>query len=75
VGIQTARKEEKKMSQGFDKLEFDLPVNIDEVKKLLKKYKKLKKYAKSNIFQIKTIDKTETVISSLIKEAEENPIE
>jgi hypothetical protein len=63
------------MSQGFDKLEFDLPVNIDEVKKLLKKYKKLKKYAKSSIFQIKTIDKTETVISSLIKEAEENPIE
>ena len=49
------------MSEGFEKLEFDLPVNIDEVKKLLKKYKKLKKYSKSNIFQIKTLDKTETI--------------
>ena len=66
---------EKKMSEGFEKLEFDLPVNVDEVKKLLKKYKKLKKYSKSNIFQIKTLDKTETIISSLVKEAEENPIE
>ena len=36
------------MSEGFDKLEFDLPVNVNEVKKLLKKYKKLKKYSRSN---------------------------
>ena len=63
------------MSEGFDKLEFDLPVNVNEVKKLLKKYKKLKKYSRSNIFQVKTLDKTETIISSLVKEAEENPVE
>ena len=63
------------MSEGFDKVEFDLPVKKDEVKKLLKKYKKIKKYMKSPLFVIKTIDGTEELVSSLLKEAEEYPID
>ena len=62
------------MSEGFEKLEFDLPVKKDEVQKLLKKYKKIKKYMKSPLFVVKTIDGTEEIVSSLIKEAEENPM-
>ena len=50
-------------------------INDDEVSKLLKKYKKIKKYMKSPIFIVKTIDGTEELVSSLLKEAEENPID
>ena len=63
------------MSEGFDKGEFDLPIKNNEVKKLLKKYKKIKKYMKSPLFVVKTMDGTEELVSSLIKEAEENPID
>ena len=63
------------MSEGFEKLEFDLPVKKYEVKNLLKKYKKIKKYMKSPLFVVKTMDGTEELVSSLIKEAEENPID
>ena len=63
------------MSEGFDKVEFDLPVKKDEVKKLLKKYKKIKKYMKSPLYTVKTIDGTEELVSSLLREAEENPID
>jgi hypothetical protein len=63
------------MSEGFDKVEFDLPIKNDEVQKLLKKYKKIKKYMKSPIFTVRTIDGTEELVSSLLKEAEENPID
>jgi len=63
------------MSEGFDKVEFNLPIKNDEVQKLLKKYKKIKKYMKSPIFTVKTMDGTEELVSSLLKEAEENPID
>ena len=63
------------MSEGFDKVEFDLPIKNDEVHKLLKKYKKIKKYMKSPLFVVKTMDGTEELVSSLLKEAEENPID
>ena len=50
-------------------------INDNEVDKLLKKYKKIKKYMKSPLFTVKTMDGTETVVSSLIKEAEDNPLD
>jgi len=50
-------------------------INDREVNKLLKKYKKIKKYMKSSLYTVKTIDGTEEIVSSLIKEAEENPID
>ena len=45
-------------------------MNAEEYKKLLKKYKKTKKYMKSNLFAIKTMDGTEKFVSELMKEAE-----
>ena len=46
-------------------------MNADEYAKLIKKYKKTKKYMKSNLFAIKTMDGTEKYVSHLLKEADE----
>lgn len=56
------------MSGGFD-VDFDM--STDEVEKLLKVYKKIKKYQKSNLFAIKTMDGTEKIVSKMIEEARE----
>ena len=60
------------MSEGFSEEQLEVAINKAEIKKLLKKYKKIKKYQKSSLFAIKTMDGTEDIISSLIKEAKEN---
>ena len=46
-------------------------MNPDEYKKLIKKYKKTKKYMKTNLFQIKMMDGTEQYVTELLKEAEQ----
>jgi hypothetical protein len=71
LGLQATREEEKKMSQGFD-VEIEMPKS--DIDKLLKQYKKIKKYQKSSLYAIKTMDGTEEIVSSLMKEAEENPL-
>ena len=43
----------------------------DMVQSILKKYKKIKKYQRSNIFEVKTMDGTEDIVSEMIKEGEE----
>ena len=43
-------------------------MNLDEYKKLIKKYKKTKKYMKSNLFQIKMMDGTETKVKKLLED-------
>jgi hypothetical protein len=53
------------MSDGFD-VKVEMP--REDIDKLLKKYKGLKKYQKSNLFAIKTMDGTEDVISKMVKE-------
>lgn len=53
----------------------EVTINVDEVNNLIKKYKKIKKYMKSSLFCVKTLDGTETFVSDLIKEAKENPID
>ena len=59
------------MSNGFD-INFEgLDMNPDEVQALLKKYKKIKKYQKSNLFAVKSMDGTEDVVSKMIEEARE----
>ena len=45
-------------------------VNYDELNKLTKKYKRLKKYMKSPLYEIKNLSGTETVITNLLKELE-----
>lgn len=72
MGIQiTCREEEKKMSKGFD---VEVEMNPDDINRLLKRYKKLKKYQKSSLFALQTMDGSEKIISSMIKESEDDPI-
>lgn len=59
------------MSNGFD-VEVEMPKS--DIDRLLKRYKKLKKYQKSPLFAVKTMDGTENVISKMIQEVEENPL-
>jgi len=59
------------MGKGFDISFKGIDMNPDQVQELLKKYKKVKKYQKSNLFTIKTLDGTETLISKMIEEAKE----
>ena len=54
-----------------DSKEGKVEINQEEYKKVLKKYKKIKKYMKSNLFQIKMIDGTEQLVSELTNEANE----
>lgn len=59
------------MSNGFD-INFEgIDMNPDDVQDLLKKYKKIKKYQRSNLFAIKTMDGTEEIVSKMIEEAKE----
>tara|TARA_B100001250_G_scaffold256116_1_gene220483 strand:- start:298 stop:549 length:252 start_codon:yes stop_codon:yes gene_type:complete len=46
-------------------------MNAEEYKRLMKKYKKTKRYMKSNLFAVKTMDGTEQYVSQLLKEADE----
>ena len=46
----------------------NIDVNKDEVKNLKKRYKKLKKYMRSSLYEIKVMDGNEKTISNLLKE-------
>ena len=59
------------MSKGFDISFEGLGMDPDDVQDLLKKYKKIKKYQKSNLFAIKSMDGTEEIVSKMIEEARE----
>tara|TARA_B100000035_G_scaffold174551_1_gene148925 strand:- start:235 stop:429 length:195 start_codon:yes stop_codon:yes gene_type:complete len=59
------------MSKGFDVNFEGIDMNPDMVQSILKKYKKIKKYQRSNIFEVKTMDGTEDIVSEMIKEGEE----
>jgi len=61
------------MSEGFSEEKIEVSIYKDEVKKILKKYKSIKKYQRSSIFEVKTMDGTEKYVSEMIREVEENP--
>jgi hypothetical protein len=63
------------MSEGFAEEKIDVAINKDEVQKLLKKYKGIKKYMKSPLFAVKNMDGTEKIVSDLLKELEDKPNE
>jgi hypothetical protein len=71
MGIYRPRRKEKKMS-GFNN-NVKVTLNVDEVDKLLKKYKKIKKYMKSNFYHLNVVNGTETVVSKLLSEVAEDP--
>ena len=62
------------MTAGFDN-KLKVEINSTEVDKLLKQYKKIKKYMKSSLYKVKKIDGTEKVVSELLSEYYDNPIE
>ena len=47
---------------------FKIDIDLDGIQQVKKEYKKLKKYMKSNLYQIKVMDGTEKVVSNLLKE-------
>lgn len=58
-----------KTDKGFgDGSKLRIQFNQNEVEKLLKKYRNIKKYMRSPIYEIKKIDGTEKVISDLLKD-------
>ena len=57
------------MTEGFGKIK--VKINFDAVDDILKKYKKIKKYQRSSVFAVKTMDGTEEIVSKLIQEANE----
>ena len=56
------------MSEGFSEESIEVSINKNEVNKILKKYKKIKKYMRSPLFEIKKMEGTETIVRDLLKE-------
>jgi hypothetical protein len=54
------------MSEGFNKLRVN--INKEEFNKIIRKYKNAKRYMKSGIFAVRTMNGTENYISGLLKE-------
>jgi len=48
----------------------NIGIDLDAIQSVKKKYKKLKKYMRSGIYQVKTMDGTERVVSQLLKDNE-----
>ena len=60
------------MSVGFNNPQGDgkakININVDAVTEVAKQYRKLKKYMRSPLYEIKTLDGTETTIKNLVDE-------
>ncbi len=57
--------------KGFD-IKFEgIDMDPDQVQELLRKYKNVKKYQKTNLFAVKTMDGTEDYVSKLIEEGQD----
>jgi hypothetical protein len=54
------------MSGGFGNENPNVVIYKDEVEKLLKTYKKVKKYMRSAIYDVKKMDGSERVVSDLL---------
>ena len=54
----------------MSKEKLNVNIDLDGIMNVKKEYKKLKKYMKSNLYQIKTMDGTEKTISNLLKDNE-----
>ena len=57
--------------KGFSVKFEGLDMGQEQVQALVKKYKKVKKYQKSNLFVVKTMDGTEDYVSKLIEEGQD----
>ncbi len=57
-----------------DSGDLNVKMNLDYLKDIKKKYKKIQKYMKSSLFAVKVMDGNEKVVSKLLKEFEDNPL-
>jgi predicted transcriptional regulator len=57
-----------------DSGDLNVKMNLDYLKDVKKKYKKIQKYMKSSLFAVKVMDGNEKVVSKLLKEFEDNPL-
>lgn len=62
--------QKKEISSG----NLNVQMNLEQIKNIQKKYKKIKKYMKSSLFAIKVMNGDETVVKKLLKELEDNPL-
>jgi hypothetical protein len=46
-------------------------INFEEFQNIKKHYKKIKKYMKSSLYEIKKLDGTEKFVTNLLKESEQ----
>ena len=58
----------------IDSGDLNVEMNLDYLKDVKKKYKKIQKYMKSSLFAVKVMDGNEKVVSKLLKEFEDNPL-
>jgi len=58
------------MTKGFDIDNIDIEIPKQDLTRLVKKYKKLKKYQKSNLHTIEKLSGKNTIIDRLIEESE-----
>ena len=58
------------MSEGFEKKLFDVEIEMphEEIQKLIKEYKKLKKYQKSSMCEIEKLSGKKTKVEKLVDE-------
>ena len=59
------------MSKGFDIDSVDIEMSKQDMKRLIKKYKKLKKYQNSSFHAIRKLNGENTIIDKLTKEAKD----
>jgi hypothetical protein len=52
--------------------DLNIEMNLDHLKDVKKKYKKIKKYMRSPLFAVKVMDGNEKVVSKLLREFEDN---
>ena len=55
------------------KSELNIRMNLDALDQVKKEYKKIKKYMRSSIYTVATMDGTEKVVNRLLKDQEDNP--
>ena len=60
------------MTKGKD---LNIDIDLDELRPIKKQYKKLRKYMKSNLYQIKEMDGSEKVVTNLLKEYQDEFVE
>lgn len=60
--------------EAIDSGDLNVKMNLDYLKEVKKKYKKIQKYMKSSLFAVKVMDGNEKVVSKLLKEFEDNPL-